>query len=252
MVSTPSNLLWIAPSTPDAPLDSSKRRQEVMQIAALRRGQQRQPHPNRRQLPVYIRDDNASENSENKSLDKGGCVKHENRRSGAFESDELRSQISLTRLRVVAPYQSMFVKSNLDFVDLASLVSFEVGRYTGQWLTERRRSIGSFLKRGTVWSYCRYVPFYYAQSALVHNATDCAVVRVRCFLTPDTSWESLALMSYSKALSNLQEALNSTSAHLPAEVLCATQILGIYEAGLYLTYVRAVCLTFLFLVAQPL
>jgi len=250
MDSAPSNFFWMTSSTPDAPPDSSKGRQDVMQKVALRRRKEKRHHPNRRQLPVFIRSDNSNESSEKKNLGNSGCFKYEDRRPDAFEFDELHSQTSLTHLRVASPYPSVLLKCNLDFVDLASLASPEVGRFTGQWLIQRRRSIGQFL-RGTIWSYCRYVPFYYARSVLVRNATDCVVARVRSLLTPDTTWESLALMSYSKALSNLQEVLNSTSPHLTAEVLCTTQILCIYEASLCLTDVTAICLTFLFLAAQP-
>lgn len=208
-----------------------------MQKVALRRKREpKQHHPNSRQLPVFVRDDDAGESSGSQFLDRGSRIQSENPDSAAVESDELRSQTSLTHLRVAAVHPPMLVKSNLDFVELSSLASLEVGRYTGQRLIERSRSIAHFLG-GTTWSYCRYVPFHYAQSVLVRNATDCVVARVRCLLTPeDTDWESLALTSYSKALSNLQEAINSTSQHPTTEVLCATQILSLYEVSFYLPY----------------
>lgn len=137
-------------------------------------------------------------------------------------------------------YPSMILKCNLDFVDLSSLASFEVGRYTGQRLIERPGSITHFLG-GTTWSYCRYVPFYYAQSDLVRHATDCVIARVRCLLTPQrTEWESLAITCYSKALSTLQEAINSTSQYPTAEVLCATQILSLYEVSYHLRDTKVV------------
>jgi hypothetical protein len=51
-------------------------------------------------------------------------------------------------------------------------------------------------------------------------------------LTPETKeWELYALSSYSIALLNLQEAINSASKHLTAEILCTTQILGLYEVS---------------------
>jgi hypothetical protein len=134
----------------------------------------------------------------------------------------------------------MLTKCNLDFLDLSLLASLEVGRYTGQRLLESPRNMSHFLG-GKNWSYWGYVPFHYNQSVLVRNASDCVVARVRCLLTPKaTQWESLALSSYSKALLNLQEAINSTPQHPTAEILCATQILGLYEVSLYLSYAKSI------------
>jgi hypothetical protein len=239
--STSSELFWINSFTPNTPSDGSKHRREVMQKVALRRkGKSRQHHPNSRQLPVFIRGDDASKSSKDKLFDRYSHIQSENPCPAAVEPDELHLQTSLTQLRVAAMHPSMLVRSNLDFADLSSLASLHVGRYTGQRLIERPRSIAHFLG-GTSWSYCRYLSFYYAQSVLLRTAADCVVARVRYLLTPeDTSWESLALTSYSDALSHLQEAINSTSQHPTAEVLCATQILSLYEVGLYLQFVNKV------------
>src|SRR6187402_1704574 len=153
--STSSDLFWIESSTSNAPSDSSKRRREVMQKVALRRKRRpKQHHPNSRQLPVFIRDDDAGKSSASQFLDKGSHIQTENPDSAAVKPDALSSRTSLTHLRVAAMYPQMLVQSNLDFVDLSSLASLEVGRYTGQRLLERPQGIAHFL-RGTTWSYCR-------------------------------------------------------------------------------------------------
>lgn len=233
-VSTSPDLIWIGSSTTNSPYDRSKQRREVMQRIALRR--KREPakrHPNSRQLPLFIHHDDVG-GSRNQSTDVGNRLSPGNSDSTSTGSNDMISQPSLPRMGVAALYPSVLVKTNLDVVDLSSLASFEVGRYTGQRLMERPGSIKYFLG-GSTWSYCRYIPFYYAQSALVRNATHCVLARVRCLLTPQNrEWEILALASYSKTLSALQEAINSTPQHPTAQVLCATQILSLYEVSFYL------------------
>ena len=200
-----------------------------MQTVALRRKQQpKHRHPNSRQLPRFAPD--LEQGAE--AVEKASSIQFQNTDLDFVQSDEFPSEPSLTDLRVFTiTYPSMLTKSNLNFLDLSLLASLEVGRYTGQRLLENPQNLSHFLG-GKNWSYCRYVPFYYNDSALVRSATDCVLARVRCLLTPDdTKWESVALSSYSKALSSLQEAINSTSQIPTAEILCSTQILGLYEVG---------------------
>jgi hypothetical protein len=136
--STSSDLFWIETSTANASSDWSKRRRQVLQKVALkRRREPKQHHPNSRQLPVFIRDDDAGKSSESQCFDKGRHVQSENPDSTAIKPDVLPSHTSLTQLRVAAMHPPMLVQSNLDFVDLSSLASLEVGRYTGQRLIER-------------------------------------------------------------------------------------------------------------------
>lgn len=180
-------------------------------------------------MPVFIRYDEAVDSLGCQSIDQGTCTQLGTTGSASIEC----GQTSLTDTRIVPRYPSMLVYANLDFKDLASLASLEVGRFTGQRLIERPRGIAHFL-RGTTWSYCHYVPSYYAQSILVRTATDCVIAKVKHLLlseAADSDWEALAVASYSKALSELQEAISSTSQCPTVEALCATQILSLYEVG---------------------
>jgi hypothetical protein len=209
----------------------------------------KKPHPNRRQLPVFISKDNSSETPTSQNdknyhsaeiLDENSRLPSESSNNDLIESNKFHVQTGLTLSRALgSTCPPTLAKCNLDFRDLSLLASHEVGRYTGQKLLECPQSISNFLGRKT-WSYCHYVPLHYSQCVLIRNAADCAVARTRCLLSPEnTEWESLALLSYGKALLSLQEAMDSTSQHPTAEILCATQILGVYEASSYLPYVRA-------------
>jgi hypothetical protein len=152
-----SNLLWLDSSTSKAPSDSSKQRREVMQKVALRRKREpKQRHPNSTQLPVFVHND-ASGSSGGRLGDQGSSSQSGNPEPASFDSSDLELPQRLTPFGDGAMHPSVFVESNLDFVDLASLASLEVGRYMGQGILINPRSIACFLG-GTTWSYCRYVP----------------------------------------------------------------------------------------------
>ncbi|KKO98289.1 hypothetical protein THAR02_09612 [Trichoderma harzianum] len=206
-----TNLLWINPTTSTVPFDRAKIRRQVMQkVAQKRKRQPKHRHPNSRQIPVFIADEDFT---------------------GSATDRKQTETVDVTRIPAITSpaYPIMLAKTNLRFLDLSLLASVGVGRYTGQRLLENPQSIIHFFE-GKNWSYFRYIPLHYDQSVLIRSATDCVLARVRCLLTPDDKqWELLALSKYSIALSNLQDAIHSASQHITTEVLCATQILGLYE-----------------------
>jgi hypothetical protein len=247
--STSIQLHWIDPSTSKSPFNRSKIRQEVMQKVALRRKEgPKQIHPNSRQLPIFIphnknRENRASGGREEKShsvkiVPQDSLLLSENLKSDRFGSEEFDSLTSLTRMRVFAmTCPPLLAKFNLNILDLSLLASPDIGRYTGERLLQSPQNLAYFLG-GRNWSFCRYVPRYYEQSVVVQVATDCVLARVRSLLNPEQrEWEPLAVSSYRKALSVLQDAINSASRLPSADILCATQILGLYEVRLRLLYV---------------
>ncbi|KAL6805119.1 hypothetical protein J3E68DRAFT_387676 [Trichoderma sp. SZMC 28012] len=223
-----TNLLWINPTTSTVPFDRAKIRREVMQkVAQKRKRQPKHQHPNSRQIPVFIADEDFS----GSATDRRQTETVDVTRIPAITSyDDVCLRADVAYLHTVSPaYPIMLAKTNLRFLDLSLLASVGVGRYTGQRLLENPQSITHFFE-GKNWSYFRYIPLQYDQSVLIRSATDCVLARVRCLLTPDDKqWELLALSKYSMALSNLQDAIHSASQHITTEVLCATQILGLYE-----------------------
>lgn len=225
-----TNLLWINPTTSTAPFDRAKIRREVMQkVAQKRKRQPKHQHPNSRQIPVFIADEDFSGSATDRRQPETVDV---TRIPAITRYDDVCLRADVAYLHTVSPaYPIMLAKTNLRFLDLSLLASVGVGRYTGQRLLENPQSITHFFE-GKNWSYFRYIPLHYDQSVLIRSATDCVLARVRCLLTPDDKqWELLALSKYSMALSNLQDAIHSASQHITTEVLCATQILGLYEVS---------------------
>jgi hypothetical protein len=229
------NFQWINSCASDPPSERAMLKKRVMQKVALRRKWlPRKPHPNSRQFPVFLRNGGPANENETPKDDKEHNhiegIQCQRSNSDAIESDDRYTPTNLKlspALGTTCP--PMLAKCNLDFLDLSILASHEVGRFTGPKLLETPEMLPHFLGRKT-WSYCHYVPRYYSQSNLIRKAVDCAVARARCLLSPsDIKWEHLALSSYTQALSSLQDAMDLTSKHPTAELLCATQILALYE-----------------------
>jgi hypothetical protein len=232
------NFQWINSCASDPPSDRAMLKKRVMQKVALRRKLlPKKPHPNSRQFPVFLLDGGPVKENQPPEDDKGHKyvegIRCQRSNSDAIESDDRYPPNNLNpspALGTTCP--PMLVKCNMDFLDLSILASHDVGRFTGPKLLETPQKLPHFLGRKT-WSYCHYVPLYYSQSVLIREAVDCAVARARCLLSPsDIKWQYLALSSYTQALSSLQNAMDITSKHPTAELLCATQILALYEVCL--------------------
>jgi hypothetical protein len=225
----PTKFQWIS-STSSAPFHQVKHRREVMQKLGLRRKEQPQHlrHPNGRQLPLFIANAKVRLDQMPQLAPLG--VGNPPKPDSDSPSNDVPSQPSLLNAIYLKPKNSSISEqTNLDFLGLSLLASLEVGRYTGQRLLENPQNLSFFLG-GKNWSYCQYIPTHYGHSALIRRASDSVLARVRCLLSPEeTNWEPLALSAYSQALSGLQLAINSSSQRPSAEVLCATQVLGLYE-----------------------
>lgn len=201
----------------------------MQKVAQKRKAEPKHRHPNSRQLPVFMLSNgfhgSAAEYKQTQALNIA-------ERPSQNEPECVYIQTDILRLQTPSStYSAVLAKTNLHLLDLSLLTSVGVGRYTGQKLLENPQTIAHFFT-GRNWSYFQYIPLYYQQSVLIRSATDCVLARVRCLLTPDDKkWELFALSAYSRALSQLQDAMDSTSQRLTAELLCATQMLGLYEVS---------------------
>jgi hypothetical protein len=55
------------------------------------------------------------------------------------------------------------------------------------------------------------------------------ISRARQIISPNQNWEAAVITFYVKALDSLQKALDSPKERFKPEVLCATEILALYE-----------------------
>ncbi|PTB42386.1 hypothetical protein M441DRAFT_67918 [Trichoderma asperellum CBS 433.97] len=79
-----------------------------------------------------------------------------------------------------------------------------------------------------------FIPSRYGHVRLLRHATDCVIAKLQYLSQPEENrspkGDLKALMHYQKALKTLQEALLDEREWAKPETLCATQLLGIFEA----------------------
>lgn len=79
-------------------------------------------------------------------------------------------------------------------------------------------------------SFVEFVPSRYGSSECLTAATNCVLAKVKSLLAPQKLKDpEIVLRLYSKALQTLQDAISDKSSYLDADVLCATQLLSLYE-----------------------
>lgn len=130
-------------------------------------------------------------------------------------------------------YEAIRIEQDFDILDLSALTTFSTGRVTAHVLKRRPYLLPEVLSCRQ-WSYLDFVPCRLGQSEVLDNAARCLTAKARqCLLHPDQRATVTVLRNYLKAIKSLQLALNDGQQSLEADVLCATQLLGIYEVGRY-------------------
>ncbi|KAA8575295.1 hypothetical protein EYC84_004474 [Monilinia fructicola] len=129
-------------------------------------------------------------------------------------------------------YEIMLSKFGFDIMELSTLATLHVGRSTRRALCQSPESIVHQMRTQKQWSFLSFLPTRYGHNACLSAAADCVVARARQIISPpqQTSfWEPLVLAHYITALETLQRALDSPKTRYQPEVLCATEILALYE-----------------------
>ena len=126
-------------------------------------------------------------------------------------------------------YERMRINYNFDVLDLSALTSFHIGQIASQTLKAKPENLLGLLKCRQ-WSYFSYVPGQYGHSKCLDDAIHCIAVRVRQYVgDPGGTPDQYAIQFYQVALRSLQDSLDDPHKPLDPDVLCATEILAIYE-----------------------
>ncbi|CAD6441889.1 2d48933b-c2e2-4077-9e8d-7469ac408db9 [Sclerotinia trifoliorum] len=129
-------------------------------------------------------------------------------------------------------YELMLSKFGFDILELSTLATLHVGRATRRALCKSPESIVHQIRTQKQWSFLSFLPNRYGHSPCLSAAVDCVVARARQIIScPHNTkfWEPLVLSHYITALETLQRALDSPTTRYKPEVLCATEILALYE-----------------------
>lgn len=126
-------------------------------------------------------------------------------------------------------YELKSMQSDFDILDLSTLATLHIGRAVRGALAQNPYLLITQLKTHKRWSYLSFLPTRYEHIKCLRDATDCVIARARQIVTPNRNWEMAVIAFYVRALDSLQKALDSPTQRYQPEVLCATEILALYE-----------------------
>lgn len=140
-------------------------------------------------------------------------------------------------------YELKSIQTDFDILDLSTLATLHIGRTVRGALSANPYQLVSQLRAYKRWSYLSFLPARYEHIQCLRDATDCVIARARQIICPNKKWETFVISFYVRALDSLQKAIDGPNRYQP-EVLCATEILALYEVrsprhgmlGIELTY----------------
>lgn len=128
-------------------------------------------------------------------------------------------------------YERMRLQYNFDLLDLSQLTSFHISYATASSLANKPVMLTEILGRRH-WSYLNYLPGRIGHNSALDKAAACVAARAQQWLaSPSEPISESILKLYSSALVALQAELQCPNSCLQPDVLCATELLGIYEVS---------------------
>ena len=244
----PVTLLFVTSSdpfsAPDAGLRKQIRKQAMSKAAAARKKRGNYGKSNLGQLPQAViqgicdqADGSSPPGNTVKVREKqppGICYPTEHAPVQADQLEKVIEEVvirntAIPRNAPSAGYERMVIEYDFHFMDLSSLTSFHMGHAAAVVLHSQPATLPHVLKCRQ-WSYCDFLPDLYGKKQYLDDAIHCVAARIREYLSGATTpSHQLVLSRYKAALQSLQLALNDPAQQLDAEVLCATEVLAIYE-----------------------
>jgi hypothetical protein len=126
-------------------------------------------------------------------------------------------------------YELATIKSEFDILDLSNLATTHINRAGRAALSQNPYHLIHQLQSTKQQSYLSFLPSRYGQIPCLSDATDCVIARARHLVSPNTVFEAAVIAFYVKALDSLQRALDHPRQRYQPEVLCATEVLALYE-----------------------
>jgi hypothetical protein len=157
---------------------------------------------------------------------------HKTTRQKAWIASLALSRTPCTSLPATG-YELTNIRSDFNILDLSTLASMFASRAVRNALSQYPLQLVHQLRTQKQWSYLEYLPSQYGHYPCLRAATDCVIARARQILSPNEKWESAVTYFYCKALGTLQKALDDPSQRYSAQVLCATEILALFEVRIY-------------------
>ena len=238
--------------TPTVPKDLAVRalirKQAMKKASAARRRDGNYGKHNLRQYPVFLFDEKntlditaqegkgATFNEQVVVIQEPRMVVKERLKQNKRKEVERQQWISMLAAAESLPqslspkgYELTSMKSDFDIIDLSTLSTLHINRAARAALSRNPYHLIYQLRSYKQSSYLSYLPSMYGQSDCLSAATDCVIARARQIISPRLNWEGAVISLYLKALNSLQKALDCPKQRYKPEVLCATEILALYE-----------------------
>jgi hypothetical protein len=126
-------------------------------------------------------------------------------------------------------YELMRMQVDFDVLDLSSLATFHIGQAAARALAAQPDKLSDVL-RFRQWSYFNYLPGMYGHDECLDLAVRCVSLRVRHYLGGEIQAQRETVFQYhAAALQSLGLAVKDPVRAAQAEVLCAAEVMAIYE-----------------------
>ncbi|KAL7904735.1 hypothetical protein GGI35DRAFT_193564 [Trichoderma velutinum] len=150
-------------------------------------------------------------------------------RSSSRSDPQVSMQAFIPASLASSSYEKMRMRYNFDLLDLSQLTSFHISYATANILANKPTMLTEVLGH-RAWSYLNYLPGRIGHNSALDKAAACVAARAQQWLSsPSEPVSGSILKLYASALEALQAELQCPNACLRPDVLCATQLLGIYE-----------------------
>lgn len=244
MLNKDSNLTFefISSSDGAVPRDGALRRkirkQAMSRAAASRKETGIWGKNNIRQYPVYVHND------KQKLVETFGSsvTNNDNAAADAGIEPDKENRVGLLASAVYVPLQNQFIpplmpssgyegiRNQLDYdiLQMPALSAFHIGCITGLTIANQRAPLADAL-RYRQWLYVPFLPSRYGHYACLDDAIRCVAVRVREWISALVKPSLAATSLYARALKSLQVAINDPNQRMQPEILCASQVLSVYE-----------------------
>jgi hypothetical protein len=212
-----SDLVWVNSTQNGIPnqavVRAKIRKQAMKHVAATRAQKKFHGNLNVRQYPAYVSDEDSST---------GHAVSKVHSHAVAFLSS-VPPSISPNKNGMIG-FEGRF---RVDELAALSITNFR--GYNGWMLLQSPGELCLILGRKHQ-VYFEFLRSRYGNSPCVTDAIDCVAARMQGFVLPATaSFEADVAAAYSKALRSLHGALDSPLEGMRTDVLCATELLSVYE-----------------------
>jgi hypothetical protein len=224
------------------------RKQAMKKASAARRRDGNYGKHNLRQYPVFILDESNNTDAPTVNVNDSGheldhptqIARLKNTRTAIQRQQWLAKFTHIETVPASIPsrgYEWTSMKSDFDILDLSNMATLHVNRAARAALSKNPQQFILQVRATKQWSYLSFLPSRYGQISCLSDATDCVIARARQIISPNRNTETAVISSYVKALDSLQKALDSPLERFKPEVLCATEILALYEVRVILTFV---------------